>query len=149
MLLIIFGGAFLLGMSWIKLANNHGIYDVMLSSTSIIHNFLKRYHDFDNYLKIFTSLNGSLMLIVIIFGIFIYLKNIKNTAKVICVPLLVFALYFIAIFFVYLTTPYDLVWHISTSVNRLKITLNVLLYGVVLGVLSSLLFSQKQPKILS
>lgn len=143
MLALIFIGPFLFGISWEKLANLNGIFDIMLNPTSILNNFLQRYDVLDNYIKIFTSLNGGLYLTIVILACIFLIKNFRNgSRKIIFTPMIIFILYFFAIFIVYLITPYDLVWHLSTSVDRLKITLNVLAYGIFLEILySSLLLN--------
>lgn len=141
MLAVIFIGPFLFGIFWVKSANSNGIFDIMSSPTYIINNFLKRYDVFDNYIKIFTSLNGALYMIVIIFACIFFIKNNRNSfRKIIFTPSIIFISYFFTIFLVYLVTPYDLAWHLSTSVDRIKITLNVIVFGVFLEILYSSLF---------
>ena len=127
---------------WKLKCYNAGIYSDIINLESI-KNFKDRSLDLRSYWNIFNymTLNKSLLLSVLLFYT-IHFKIIKiiATKKLLFIkkielkkitPLLYMIffslIYYSIIFFIYLSTPNDLIWHLSTSAYRVVMPIGVML----------------------
>lgn len=127
---------------WKLKCYNAGIYSDIINLESI-KNFKDRSLDLRSYWNIFNymTLNKSLLLSILLFYT-IHFKIIKiiATKKLLFIkkielkkitPLLYMIffslIYYSIIFFIYLSTPNDLIWHLSTSAYRVVMPIGVML----------------------
>lgn len=74
---------------------------------------------------------------IYLFIFFINLLRKDMFFKDLKIPLLFIFFYFALLFFIYLSTPSDLQWHLGTSVKRALLPINVLIVGIILYTFSN------------
>lgn len=127
---------------WKLKCYNAGIYSDIVNLENI-KNFKDRSLDLRNYWNIFNymTLNKSLLLPILLFFIInlkkikiistnklIFFKKIELKKKIFLLYMIFFSIsYYLILFFIYLSTPYDLIWHLSTSAYRVVMPIGVML----------------------
>jgi hypothetical protein len=128
---------------WKWMCINSNIYSDIVGLENF--NYLKnRFFDLRSFWNIFnfTVLNASMILPIILFFIFIPKKinfEIFNNLKILSIKknnydnakffffILVCFLYYGILFIIYLSTPYDLYWHLTTSAYRTMMPIGLII----------------------
>lgn len=119
-----------------------GIYSDIIN-TENVKNIKDRYLDLRNYWNIFNymTLNKSLLLPILLFFVMEFkkikiikvkknfvLRKMELKEKNYLLYMIFFAIfYYLTIFFIYLSTPNDLIWHLSTSAYRVIMPIGAML----------------------
>jgi hypothetical protein len=127
---------------WKLKCYNAGIYSDIVNLENI-KNFKDRSLDLRNYWNIFNymTLNKSLLLPILLFftinfkkikiistNKLIFIKKIELKKTIFLSYMIFFSIsYYLIIFFIYLSTPNDLIWHLSTSSYRVVMPIGVML----------------------
>lgn len=127
---------------WKLKCYNAGIYSDIVNLENI-KNFKDRSLDLRNYWNIFNymTLNKSLLLPMLLFftinfkkikiistNKLIFIKKIELKKTIFLSYMIFFSIsYYLIIFFIYLSTPNDLIWHLSTSSYRVVMPIGVML----------------------
>ena len=141
MLLLSF--AFIPIFLWKYFCYSNGIYNEFVNS-SIVFNILPRIYDIKSYQLIayFLFLNEKFLIALVFFLISFLLKKNK---KLFLFSGLLAVSYGLTLFFIYLSTPYDLFWHLNSSAARVIKSLNFLLAFFGLYNLTYLSIRNKLP----
>jgi hypothetical protein len=127
---------------WKFICYNAGIYNDIISADNV-KNITHRFLDLRNHWNIFNymTLNKSILLPILLFvainfnklrityskeEFLIYKTKLKES---ICLLYVIFFsfLYYLIIYFIYLLTPNDLIWHLSTSAYRVVMPIGIIL----------------------
>ena len=99
--------------------------DLQVGSAPFFSRILTRLFDGSSQLilkNFYEQVKGSLLVLGVFICIFIFQK--KKIVLESLPPLLAAILYAVALFLIYLSTPYDLIWHLNTSVSRTLLLVN-------------------------
>lgn len=119
-LLLVFLPCFIVSAIWLLLSYQYGVVNDVAASGNFMGAFKSRLMDASSLSLIVIALyykTWSVFLLLIIGLIYIYQFNqatIKAASFLLCFGLL----YSFSLFFVYLGTPHDLLWHLATSAER-------------------------------
>jgi len=119
-LLLVFLPGFILSAIWLLLGHRYGITNDVATSGSFMSTFTARLMDAGSLTLIVVALyhqTWSVSLLLIIGLIYMYQFN-QSTIKTVGFLLCFGLLYSFSLFFVYLGTPHDLLWHLATSARR-------------------------------
>ena len=91
---------------------------------------LKRLGDFDSFYLIISSLTHDVWICLMIMLTAVFIS--KKSSSKIKIPAVFLLLYLSALLAVYFSTPYDLSWHLGTSLDRTLMTINVVMFGMAI-----------------
>lgn len=127
---------------------NANIYSDIINLENI-KNFKDRFLDLRSYWTIFNymTLNKTLLLPILLFitinfkkikiistNKLLFIKKIELKKKVYLLYMIIFCIsYYLLLFFIYLSTPNDLIWHLSTSAYRVVMPIGMMLvfYSII------------------
>tara|TARA_A100001015_G_scaffold288044_1_gene358510 strand:- start:4742 stop:5998 length:1257 start_codon:yes stop_codon:yes gene_type:complete len=114
---------------WKLMTVYHGIYPwVEDYGQNLYHRIFLRFTDFQNYKILFSYLffNEKLILSLLIF-IFAFFKKFKKNKMIFKFIIVNASMYYLVLCLIYLSTPYNLDWHLNSSAHRVLISIVLLL----------------------